>query len=94
MPAGFQFSGLVGLLPGGQCRVDANIEVSSFISNVALSLDRASVRVPLEVDGPRSKWLKMARFSTVDANIRASFKSLGWGLRGGFDDVAVYVRVD
>ncbi|MCC7168682.1 MAG: hypothetical protein IT565_14040 [Rhodospirillales bacterium] len=91
VPAGVQYEGLAAALPGGFCRIDGSLSVSSFLSG--LGAERAIVQVPCQADGLRGTWIKVFQLTGADANVRASLRDLGFQLQGGADCVVVYVRV-
>lgn len=88
--SGVNVEAIVARLPGGKCRVDGTLEVSSFSG---ASLDRSRVSIPLQLDGDRDVWIPIYRFRSGDASL--SIFARGLGLRGaiGASDVLVEVRV-
>lgn len=91
VPAGVQYEGVAAVLPGGFCRVDAKLSVSSFLSG--LGAERAVVDVPIQADGLRGTWVRVFQLTGADANVRASLRDLGFQLQGGADCVVVFIRV-
>lgn len=91
VPAGVICNGLVGLLPGGRARIDAHLEVSSFVGN---GLEKAAVTVPLQGDFPRWQWIPVMRLSQADARVRLAFADVGLNSSFGASVVVVYVRAD
>jgi len=89
--SGIVVRGSASRLPRNMCRVDAEMEVSSFTGE---GLAKALVTVPLQLDGPRSEWVPVFSLSTRDANARIALKELGFSLQAGADQILVEVRVE
>lgn len=90
VPAGVDFTGMAGALPGGFFRMTATLSVSSFEAD----LNRTVVEVPLDIDARRGEWVKVFQFRAANANLRATLKEFGLNLTAGGEIVAVLVRVD
>lgn len=88
--AGVLFDGLAGTLPGGNFRLKATLEVSSFTGG----LDKSKVKIPIDVDGRRGMWVKMFAFKAGSVGLVAKLRGLGLSINGSGDTVAVFVRVD
>lgn len=89
--AGLQYGGLAAVLPGGGCRLDGILSISTF---TGLSTDRSVVNVPLQLDGERGKWMRVMVLNTGDAGIRMSFRALGLNLGASADRVVILARID
>jgi hypothetical protein len=89
--AGLQLDGVAARLPGGRYRLNARLEVSSFLGT---GLDKALVRIPLDVDSICGSWDTVYRVYGADANATAAFHGQGLTFAATGDVVEVQVRVE
>jgi len=89
--AGVSWLGVFGTLPGGNCRMDGMVTVSSFVGE---TVETVSVQVPVSIDGPRSKWLCVFVSDSASALMKMSFRGNGLDLGVGMGSVMCFVRVD
>jgi hypothetical protein len=92
VPAGVQFAGMAAGLPGGDFRMSGQFTVASFTGTTGRN--RSNVSAPLELDGPRRRWLKVMNFRSANGSMKASFEGLGLSLGAGLDNIAVFIKVD
>jgi hypothetical protein len=90
--AGVDYSGVVGLLPGGLARVDGQLSVSSFVGSIGL--DRSVVSIPIQADMPRGSWWSVFSLRQVDGSLRLAFERMGLKFGAGVSSVLVQVRVE
>lgn len=92
VPAGVQYSGIVGFVTGSESmRIDSVLSVSAFLGD---GIERSSVSVPLQVDVKRGAWVEFWEFDTMDARVRAAFMPLGLKMSGGSTKVRVALLLD
>lgn len=72
--AGLSVQALASRLPGSKFRVQGTLEISSFTGE---TMDKASVSVPLELDGPRYQWIKVLSISGADLGVSALWRHFG-----------------
>ena len=89
--AGIILTGMASRLPGGLARCTLDLEVSTFTGN---GVDKASLKVPVEFDGPRSRWVKVASYIGADAAAQIVFHHLGVSLSATGETGEVWIRVD
>lgn len=54
----------------------------------------AGSSLPVHVDGPRRKWLRVFQFSNVSGDLRQSFRGMGLNVGTGAETLALWMRVD
>ena len=86
--AGIQLEALVARLPGGAARVDGIVSISAFTTG----LDTATVAVPLQLDFPRGRWMRIYRTRTAAASATILLRAFGVSAASG--QVALEIRVD
>lgn len=88
--AGVLFEGVAGVLPGGNFRINATLEVSTFGGDGS----KSQVQVPVNYDGERGKWHQIFDFRAGSAALQAKLRGMGLNIKGSADLVMVFVRVD
>jgi hypothetical protein len=89
--AGIIITGMAARLPGGLARCTADLEVSTFTGS---GVDKAELRVPIEFDGARAKWVKVASYIGADASAQLVFRHLGLSLSATGEAGEVWIRID
>ena len=90
--AGIIIDALAARLPGGFFRIDGTLEVSSFSGSNGT--DKSQVRIPLQLDAVRHRWIKTTVFLGGDASARLIFRQFGLSVNSTGEAVQVWVKVD
>lgn len=78
-------------LPGGYFRLDGHLEISSFTGE---ELNKSTVDLPLQMDGPRGQWVRCLVISGVSADAQLAFRRLGFTGALSGDALELSVRVE
>lgn len=98
--SGVMYSGVGAYLPGMLSRLTGSLSISSFVGD---GLDRNTIDIPVNYDGPRRQWVKLFELRQLDASAQITFRNLGLRsilggtlakLGFGAENVAVLVYVE
>jgi len=89
--AGVQFSALAARLPGSCFRIDGALVISTFVGS---GLDRSTLTVPLQLDGPRGEWVRAFIVRGGEGSASAALRGLGFQLSASASAVELSVKVD
>jgi len=91
VPAGIEYSGMAGTLPGGRCRASGLLSLSAFSGT---GTERSTQSVPIEIDGERGKWMQVLRFQSGNADAAVIFRNLGLSIGVSGEWLSVWFRID
>lgn len=90
--AGLSLQGIAARLPGGMCRVDGRLNISSFVGGTS---DRSTVDTPLQIDGPRGVWIPILRVQSGDIGGGVEFDAIrDFAPSASADAIEVAVKVE